>query len=293
MFYGRQYNYYLSLLLLLSLLLCFVITSTASQKECNNEPELWKSIKNKEQNTVIILVKFVTNEGRGTEDVVDFYKNVILTAYRQELLMREIQLCVINENVMSTSKKLKSFFASSKVSTPNSIVELYLVPKHEESSECLSQPSQIEKLPQPLLYDKKQKNKDKDDLIHWLNDITHFERTQNGEPTKKGRIQKNILSSLYQIESNFQKCEEVSPESLNDQLFFKDYVSKSKPVIIRNGINHWPAMRLWTNSYLDEKFGDLQVNIKVSSADGQFEGVESADIWPNNSRWRVPIFQNL
>lgn len=32
--------------------------------------------------------------------------------------------------------------------------------------------------------------------------------------------------------------------------FYRGYVSPNKPVVIKGAIEHWPAMRLWSNSYL-------------------------------------------
>ena len=38
--------------------------------------------------------------------------------------------------------------------------------------------------------------------------------------------------------------------------FYHNYVHKRKPVVIRNGANHWPAVQLWQNeSYLMSNFG--------------------------------------
>ena len=38
--------------------------------------------------------------------------------------------------------------------------------------------------------------------------------------------------------------------------FYQNYIHKRKPVIIRGGANHWPAVQLWQNeSYLSSNFG--------------------------------------
>ena len=38
--------------------------------------------------------------------------------------------------------------------------------------------------------------------------------------------------------------------------FYRNYIHKRKPVVIRNGANHWPAVQLWQNeSYLTSNFG--------------------------------------
>ena len=44
--------------------------------------------------------------------------------------------------------------------------------------------------------------------------------------------------------------------------FHRDYVSRNKPVIIRGGIKHWPALEKWSNQYICDKLGDIEVNSK-------------------------------
>ena len=45
------------------------------------------------------------------------------------------------------------------------------------------------------------------------------------------------------------------PEPLQ---FYRDYVSQNRPVIIKQGIDHWPALHKLTNEYLQDKLGELQ-----------------------------------
>ena len=37
------------------------------------------------------------------------------------------------------------------------------------------------------------------------------------------------------------------PEPLE---FYRSYVSMNVPVVVRNAVKHWPAVRLWTTDYL-------------------------------------------
>ncbi|CAF0861149.1 unnamed protein product [Didymodactylos carnosus] len=46
--------------------------------------------------------------------------------------------------------------------------------------------------------------------------------------------------------------------------FYRDYVSKNKPVIITNALNDWPALSKWSNSYLREQLHDTRVTIDIT-----------------------------
>lgn len=44
--------------------------------------------------------------------------------------------------------------------------------------------------------------------------------------------------------------------ALTPEYFHKNYLQKSKPLLIKNSINDWPAMKYWTSDkYLLEKYG--------------------------------------
>ena len=43
--------------------------------------------------------------------------------------------------------------------------------------------------------------------------------------------------------------------------FERDYLNPQVPVIITNAIDNWPAISLWTNTYLKDKYGDRMVPI--------------------------------
>ncbi|EQC31559.1 hypothetical protein SDRG_10731 [Saprolegnia diclina VS20] len=46
--------------------------------------------------------------------------------------------------------------------------------------------------------------------------------------------------------------------------FYRDYVSKNIPVIIVGGIEHWPALRKWSDAFFDETIGDKTVTVDVT-----------------------------
>jgi len=51
------------------------------------------------------------------------------------------------------------------------------------------------------------------------------------------------------------------PEPLQ---FYRDYVSQNRPVIIKQGVGHWPALHKWTNKYLEDQLGELQVTVTAT-----------------------------
>lgn len=46
--------------------------------------------------------------------------------------------------------------------------------------------------------------------------------------------------------------------------FYRDWVTPNVPVIIRNSINTWPALKLWNSEYFKKKIGDLDVTVAVT-----------------------------
>ncbi|XP_056152337.1 bifunctional peptidase and (3S)-lysyl hydroxylase JMJD7 isoform X2 [Lampris incognitus] len=46
--------------------------------------------------------------------------------------------------------------------------------------------------------------------------------------------------------------------------FYRDWICPNKPCIIRNAINHWPALSRWTPSYLREKVGSKVISVAVT-----------------------------
>ncbi|XP_065177492.1 uncharacterized protein LOC135808252 isoform X2 [Sycon ciliatum] len=46
--------------------------------------------------------------------------------------------------------------------------------------------------------------------------------------------------------------------------FYKEYIAANRPVRIKGGINHWPAMRLWTDAYLRKKIGNEAATVTLS-----------------------------
>ena len=59
------------------------------------------------------------------------------------------------------------------------------------------------------------------------------------------------------------------------EVFIRDYYSKHKPVVLRKGIDHWPALKKWSPQYFADTLGDAQIQV-------QFDR-ESDDLFERNS----------
>jgi hypothetical protein len=59
--------------------------------------------------------------------------------------------------------------------------------------------------------------------------------------------------------------------------FLNEYYLTNRPLIVRDGAHAWPAVSLWTNEYLTEKYGHVTIEYMAGSARdyGQISQVES------------------
>ena len=56
---------------------------------------------------------------------------------------------------------------------------------------------------------------------------------------------------------------ETKKELFNANNFYTRHVSFNYPFVLRGGVNHWKAIKLWKNdSYLIEKIGNLTINVE-------------------------------
>jgi ribosomal protein L16 Arg81 hydroxylase len=51
-------------------------------------------------------------------------------------------------------------------------------------------------------------------------------------------------------------------DSIDTDLFFKQFYALNKPLIVRNAVKHWPAVKQWNAEYLIEKAGACDVQIQ-------------------------------
>ena len=123
-------------------------------------------------------------------------------------------------------------------------------------------------------------------LVQFLNEKCGTFRTRTGGLTEEGLMHQHIMQNLYHPSEPVGKCLRLrKPPSKPD--FFRDYTFRSRPVIVENAVQNWPAFKKWTAEYLRERYGERQVHIKLTP-DGVFEGVESARIWSDYRQDWIP-----
>ncbi len=55
-------------------------------------------------------------------------------------------------------------------------------------------------------------------------------------------------------------------------VFIREYYSKNKPVVLRKGINHWPALKKWSPQYFADILGDAEIEVQFDrESDSLFE----------------------
>ena len=113
-------------------------------------------------------------------------------------------------------------------------------------------------------------------LVQFLNERCGPFRTPNGALTAAGLFHDHIMKHLYTPREMVEECKRIKiPETTS---FFQEFLFRSRPVVIENGVIDWPAMTKWSMEYLRKLYGEKVIHIKLTE-DGNFEGVESAMDW--------------
>ena len=128
-------------------------------------------------------------------------------------------------------------------------------------------------------------DKIKDEVKMRYTDSDHDENFCDGSTNNEGDKTCTKQDSLIQ-QTQLHKCNTIS-SSITKKDFFQNYIKHSKPVIIKNAIHLWPAMKKWTNEFLRKKYGHKVVHIKLAPG-GDYEGVEKADLWSDFKTFKIP-----
>ena len=59
-----------------------------------------------------------------------------------------------------------------------------------------------------------------------------------------------------------QKIDVIETPSFD--IFIRDYYSKHKPVVLKKGIDHWPALKKWSPQYFADTLGEVEVQIQFN-----------------------------
>jgi hypothetical protein len=79
------------------------------------------------------------------------------------------------------------------------------------------------------------------------------------------------VDQLAQLNSEYsKKIPSITAPNFSD--FVKGYYSQHRPVILKKGIEHWPALHKWSPQYFASKFGHHLVEVQMNrNLDEQFE----------------------
>lgn len=131
-------------------------------------------------------------------------------------------------------------------------------------------------------------------VVQFVNEKCGTYRRHTGELDNAGYFHQHIMSSIYRLKEMDEDCHRISSIPDKDS-FFRQFLYRSRPVVIEAGVRNWPALRKWTTRYLKELYGSKKIHIKLTE-NGSFEGVESGALWdgyrddwiPPNVRTQLP-----
>lgn len=149
-------------------------------------------------------------------------------------------------------------------------------------------------------------------VLAMINDVCGTYKTMDGGFDEKGQRRRRILGDLFTVEDRpkmksiaekcadergrlkeyfytgrcqgdselrLPTCETVDGTKLTKDEFFSEYLTRSKPVILKNLLpSVWPRSEEWSNDFFRQRFGERRVHIKLTPT-GEFEGVEDASLW--------------
>ncbi|XP_052741408.1 uncharacterized protein LOC112056946 [Bicyclus anynana] len=85
------------------------------------------------------------------------------------------------------------------------------------------------------------------------------------EPVYAGQPVKGILKKPMPIKYTLYLGSDVAETNLIEPLqFYRDYVSKNIPVIIRGGCAEWPAVQKWNSHYFRKTLGEKKVTVALT-----------------------------
>ena len=123
-------------------------------------------------------------------------------------------------------------------------------------------------------------------LVESVNQVCQTYRAVNGTLNSAGETRDRLLRQA-QAASEASTCAEAQAGSLSPIEFLRNFAAISKPVVIRDGASHWPAMRQWNDSYFLQRFYGRSVHVKLAP-NGDFEGCSQAKEFAAFSTFKIP-----
>jgi len=76
---------------------------------------------------------------------------------------------------------------------------------------------------------------------------------------------------------------------LSPKEFAEKYVSSRRPIVLRNVVKEWPAFKLWTDEYLSENYGDME--LRVEGKKEKQSGIPKGDVCLGRDRMKTFLSQ--
>jgi jumonji domain-containing protein 7 len=114
------------------------------------------------------------------------------------------------------------------------------------------------------------------DVVEFVNGVLGWHWSPDGTELPRAEAVRSVLQRGAQ--SAVRQCH-VTDDAPTEQRVF-DAIVDSQPTVFRGAARHWPARQLWTEARLRAVGGASEVFVKATGANGSFEGVELASMWP-------------
>jgi len=125
-----------------------------------------------------------------------------------------------------------------------------------------------------------------DILVQYINEQCNVFRTARGNLNNEGLYLEHLVNNLYTPENEITECKELSYIPSKDE-FFKEYLFRSRPVVIKNGYRNSTPYRKWSQDYLRKLYSEKKIHIKLTN-NGDFEGVEPVTLWSEHREDYIP-----
>lgn len=83
--------------------------------------------------------------------------------------------------------------------------------------------------------------------------------------------------------------ETFSDDSISPKDFAEKYVLPRKPLVFRNVVKEWPAFELWTDQYLIEKYGEMELRLEGKKE--KSSGIPKGDVCLGRDRMKTFLSQ--
>ena len=85
------------------------------------------------------------------------------------------------------------------------------------------------------------------------------------EPKKDVQEMKDLCREFFSIVPGMEHpgtVPEIDASNLTEEAFKKEYVDKNRPILIRNAVKHWPAMKRWKDiNFWKKEFENFKVDV--------------------------------